>query len=563
MRKVLLLALVLTLATACTNAPPPQVVPPEQVPTTTKKPSNLKEITVGMDTAVGGLNPHRLADNSMGTRALASLVLPSVFRTGPDGVPRLDPAVATSAQVTGSGPFQVTYTLRREATWQDGAPIAAEDFVYLAKVLSAEPGVIDPAGYRLISGIDSRDGGKTVIVNFSQPYPGWRSLFTDLLPAHLLKDAPGGWSGSFNDTYPTSGGQFSLKNIDRERGEIVLERNDRYWDTSAGPDRILLRRSDPAGVVSALRNKDTQLAVLRSTPATAALLGPLADTVSTVTVPAPVTAQLLLRPASPQLTDVRVRNAIAALLDRNALINVGTEGNLANAVKADAQFLAPKQPGYGPTIPAGPPATPDPAHAAGLLTEAGYQQVAGVWTKAGKPLSLVIAAPAGQEQFKAIADNAQQQLSAAGVPAKVVTPNASELFGTQLVATGDSASDAAAVIDLAVVGAPVSADPATGLASWYGCRTPIGGGKKELGPPNLARFCDPALQGSFDAALTGAQPLSETLSATEAGLWGQWVVIPLFQLSDTLVVRPEMAGVEAGPLLSGPFAAAAGWLRKS
>ena len=59
-----------------------------------------------------------------------------------------------------------------------------------------QSGVVEPAGYRLISDIQPRDGGKGVAVTFSELYPGWQSLFSNLLPSHLLKDAPGGWQGA-------------------------------------------------------------------------------------------------------------------------------------------------------------------------------------------------------------------------------------------------------------------------------------------------------------------------------------------------------------------------------
>ena len=50
-------------------------------------------------TSAPGFNPHLLADHSPVTTALATLVLPSVFRPDADGIPQLDPTIATSAEV--------------------------------------------------------------------------------------------------------------------------------------------------------------------------------------------------------------------------------------------------------------------------------------------------------------------------------------------------------------------------------------------------------------------------------------------------------------------------------
>ena len=109
-------------------------------------------------------------------------MLPSVFRPDIDGDLQLDQTVATSAQVTAQNPFTVTYELNLEASWTSNAPIAAEDFVYLWERMRDEPGVVDAAGYRLITDVRSRAAGKAVDVVFSQPYPAWKTLFSEPAP---------------------------------------------------------------------------------------------------------------------------------------------------------------------------------------------------------------------------------------------------------------------------------------------------------------------------------------------------------------------------------------------
>jgi len=46
----------------------------------------------------------------------------------------------------------------------------------------------------LITGVQSVEGGKTAVVTFSQPYPRGAKLFNDILPAHIVKDVPGGFA---------------------------------------------------------------------------------------------------------------------------------------------------------------------------------------------------------------------------------------------------------------------------------------------------------------------------------------------------------------------------------
>lgn len=330
---VLLVAL-LSLVTACTNAPPPPLVEPTtSAPETTSSSGQPMptEVVVGLDHLEGGFNPHTLADLSPTSSALSSLMLPSVFRPAADGSLQLDTTLMESAEVVPeAGKFTVRYRIRKEAGWSDGAPIAAEDFVYLWEQLRSQPGVADPGGYQLIEDVASRQAGKTVEVTFAKPFPGWKTLFNNLLPAHLLRDAPRGWATALDEGYPASGGPFAIRQVDLDRGEIILERNERWWGTPAVSDRIVFRAADKQGQLAALRSGDTHLAVFGADTETMNALREMGDRVQLITVPRPATMQLLLRPSSRQLSDVRVRNAVAAALDRGALIDAGTGGGPAD-----------------------------------------------------------------------------------------------------------------------------------------------------------------------------------------------------------------------------------------
>ena len=186
------LLLALALLAACTGAPPPvvgQVPVPAPAPTPQLEPDPT-ELRVGVDDLGIGFNPHRVADDTPVARAMSALVLPSAFRPGPDGEPRLDTTVVTSARVVDTDPYTVSYEIAPAASWSDNAPVAAEDFVYLWQQMRSQPGVVGAAGYRAISDVRSRAGGKAVDVVFDRPFPAWQTLFDHLLPAHLLKDAP-------------------------------------------------------------------------------------------------------------------------------------------------------------------------------------------------------------------------------------------------------------------------------------------------------------------------------------------------------------------------------------
>lgn len=563
---LLLLAAVLT---ACTDTPPPPLVTSPVAQSTTSAVPSPSQIVVGMDDIVGGYNPHNLADQSAITTALSQMLLPSVFRQNDSGEYVLDSTLMRSAEVTSQEPFTVTYEIRQDASWSDGAPIAVEDFVYLWESMRDQPGVVEPAGYRLISNIQPSEGGKGVQVTFSQPYPGWRTLFDNLLPQHLLKDAPGGWQGALQGSFPAYGGPFSIKQLDTARGEIILERNERYWDKPAAVDQIILRRSDEAGLAAALRSGNDQF-VLSSTDATGLkLLQDLGSAVQLHTLAAPREVDVLLRPANGVLADDDVRAGIAALLDRSKLIDEGTAGGPSAGLRADAQVLAPSVQGYAATIPANASA-PDPAAAEALLKGAGYTKDAGTWRKDGKPLSLVVASPGQLEPYATVAKELVRQLVAAGVQVTTINPQPRDLFANLLaMPVGAKAGQAPADgsgsvgVDIAVVPTPVEGDPASVLASTFGCRPGQGTttATTTVVPANPAAVCDPEIQSAIDTALSGKKSLPEILSELEPKLWAQHTVIPLFQSADTLAMGPGISGATPGPPMVGPFGSAVDWTR--
>jgi ABC-type transport system substrate-binding protein len=566
-----MLVLVAALLGACSNTPPPPVVTTPVASSSAAPVATQSQIVVGVNDVIGGYNPHNLADASTITTALSQLLLPSVFRPKDDGTPQLDKNLMVSASVMSELPFTVAYEISPAASWSDGAPIAAEDFDYLYRAMRDEPGVAGPAGYRLISGIQSRDGGKRVEVSFSKPYPGWQTLFSDLLPSHLLKDAPGGWKGALATSFPAVAGPFSVKTLDIGRGEVILERNDRYWQKPAAVDRLILRRADQAGLAAALRSGNDQFTIATTDANGLQTFTDMGAAVQLHTVARPLVADVLLRPVSATLANDQVRAGVAAVIDRAKLIAAGTAGGAAANLKADSLVKPPSAPGYTPTIPStGPPAAPDLGKAASLFEAAGYVKETGTWRKAGKTLSLVIASPGKLEPYAPLAKELADQLIAAGIEVNVVYPQPRDLFSTLLAmpvvdglqqATPDAGGSVG--VDIAVVPQAVDGDPATILASTFGCRPGQSSADKakSVVPGNSAAFCDDSLQPTIDSALSDQTTAPGALSSLEAELWRRNVVIPLFQLADTLAIGSGISGVSPGPPMVGPFGSAVNWTR--
>ena len=591
----MLVALLAVLLSACVNEPVPQ--PPQPPPTPQPEPTRL---VVGVDELPAGFNPHLLAHLSPVTTALATLVLPSVFRPGPDGVQQLDPTIATSARVVATDPFTVSYELNLEAAWSDNAPIAAEDFVYLWERMREEPGVADGAGYRLITEVRSRAGGKAVDVVFAHAYPAWQELFSNLLPAHLLKDAPGSWVGATTGGLPASGGPFRIITVDRARGLVELARNDLYWDAPAVLDTLVLQQLGDVDTVAGLASGDVDIALPEADEGIRTALVGLQPPPHMQSAPQPLVVQLGMRSDGGPLADPRARQGLAALIDREAIrAEVSPD-----ALPADAFGLAPSEPGYQATAPQGAPARPDPVAAGQLLAQAGWSRdlTTGRWAVAGAPVQLVLGAAAERPGDLRVAQLVADQLDRAGIDVTVVAPPALALFSQEAVpatppsttpppTTGATATPTPAAAspaaptpvpgtpsapadpttsavasapgtvqpDLLVLPRTSGGDPGTELASDYGCPAPTS--LVPTPPRSPTGFCFAALQPALDD-LISPSPRADAMAEVERVLWQQLPALPLFQ-PVTLVVSTAAAdaatGVGPGPLRTGPITGAQGW----
>ena len=614
---MLILAPALVLG-GCTVSPPPAPQSTDTTETTAPPPPRAMQIIMAIDTIGPGFNAHLLSDQSPVNAAISSLVLPSSFRPVPDPASPtgsrwvLDPTLLVSADVTNDNPFTVTYKIRPEAQWTDNAPIAADDYWYLWRQMVSQPGVVDPAGYDLITGVQSIEGGKTAVVTFSQPYPAWREMFNDILPAHIVKDVPGGFAAGLVRALPVTGGQFRVDNIDPQREEILLARNDRYWAAPAHPDQLLFRRAGAtAALADSIRNGDTQVAQVHGGAAAFAQLSAIPD-VRTARIVTPRVMQLTLRAQQPKLADSQVREAILGLLDVDLLAAVGA-GSDNTVTLAQAQVRSPSDPGYVPTA---PPAMTKEA-ALELLANSGYQvspvetsmpptpgtpvpdNNRGRITKDGVPLALVLGVAANDPTSVAVANTAADQLRNVGIEASVLGLDPAVLYGDAVAQNR---------VDAIVGWHQAGGDLATALASRYGCRaleaTPVStttagatttstpsptpsaiqdpppltgtttatptttspapeSDELVQAPSNLTGICDRSIQPKIDGALRGTEDIGEVIDAVEPRLWNMSTVLPILQDTTIVAAGPRVQNVSlSGAVPVGIVGDAGKWAKE-
>ena len=607
-------ALLATTLTACVADPPPAVPgsetsAPPQAPAATGA-----TVQVAIDGLGPGVNPHLASNSSSASRALAAMTLPSVFREvkEPDGRVTLAQNTDLIPTIEHPAPLQIAYTIRQDAQWSDGAPIAAEDFVYLWQSMTTAPDTVGSAPYRQIESVASGAGGKRVIVTLKAPLPGWRTLFQNLLPSHLIKGSPGGFNGAMREKIPASGAGYLVKKVDVARDEVTLERNDRYWMKPARVDRIVLRKGGTdTQLANSVRTGDVQVVSMHGGPSLLAQLTSIYE-VRAVEQVDPRVLSLTLNTRSKFLADVEVRRALLDAVNVDLLTTVGSGGDAVRPARA--QVLAPSDPGYAPTMPARPAPAEAKARLEQALAGAGYTlqnapippsqsvpptppppttEQAGPSTSTdpsalpvppspspgenvqqyvrdGVPMFLRIGVPQGNVAAFAVASNATDQLRAMGVFASVVTLEPQVVAGTALL---DGAVDA-------VVGwSSTGPTPAERFAARVECPAPPSeGGQRptttsaaptpnlENDPAattvggNLSGLCDADLQG---LALDGLRGGPIDLAAIDARLWSRATMLPILQDVTLTAVGPAVQGVTLeGPPRDGVFTGVEGWARQ-
>ena len=186
------LAVVILLLPACSRnpsrpvapaAPSPAVSPsgtgtPSSTPSSTPSPdSATRPLVIALRQGLKVLNPYLEDESSASTNIVAKAVLPSLVVVSDDlslqdqledGPPRID----------APQPFTVTWHLKKEARWDDGSPITADDVkATLDYILDPDSPVSNRTGYELVTEFRVVDA-KTFTVVFREPYASYRLLWS-------------------------------------------------------------------------------------------------------------------------------------------------------------------------------------------------------------------------------------------------------------------------------------------------------------------------------------------------------------------------------------------------
>lgn len=298
------------------------------------------------------------------------LLFSFILRTDDNG--NMFPDLATAVPTLQNGGISrdgktIVIHLRHGVKWSDGAPLTAADwlFTYHA-VLNPANNTKTNYGWDTIASANAPDP-YTIVIHLKRPTVEALEILTmggdayPPLPAHLLAKLPNINKAPFNEM-PISSGPFILTRWDHGNS-LTFKANPLYFRGPPGLQEIIYKViPDPNTLIDQLRTHQIDLY-----PDVNDAVVPELASIPGIRVTHRLVAwwqHLSINMHQPQLSDVRVRTAIAEGVDWKRIVDTVYHGHGQLAVSDEFP-----QSWAAPTL---PPYRYDPADAARLLAQAGW-----------------------------------------------------------------------------------------------------------------------------------------------------------------------------------------------
>jgi peptide/nickel transport system substrate-binding protein len=439
------------------------LAPPASGATSKSSASSGGTATMGLDETLTGFNVNTSAASEFVLQEIMNMVWPEAFIVNNKLQPVLNNQLLQSAVQTSLSPQTIVYTLNPKAVWSDGTPITADDFIYNWQAQSGNPAYTDvggtpfddasTTGYSQITSVvgskpsggaacapgstaDNNVGlcpnGRTVTVTFKPTFTDWRSLFINIVPAHVARVV--GWNTGFSGpSQVVSGSWFKLQSYN-DNQSVVLVRNPRYWSTPAKLSKLVFQFfSDDGQLVPALQ--DHEINILNPTDVNLSIVQN-ANQVPNATKVAVAGLQfehLDFNQADPYLAKVQVRQAIAHGVNRQSII-ARTVGQIDKGITPlGSRMLVPTQAGYKATSYAYKPSL-----SVRLLRKLGFKKGSDGYfqpnygPQKGQDLTFTIQSTSGNSVRAQTEELFQAQMKKIGVKINIQNYDVNTLFGTNL-----------------------------------------------------------------------------------------------------------------------------------
>jgi len=521
-------------------------------------------MTYALDEDLAGFNINNLNDAEFVLQEVMNQVWPTTFVPTNTLSLQLNTDFVTSAKQTSASPQTVVYQINPKAVWSDGVPINADDFIYAYQSQSGDPQFKDvggkpyepasTAGYNQIKSVTGSNGGKTVTVVFSKPFGDWKSLFSDVMPAHIAKTA--GFNNgfqTFNAAVKVSGGPMEIQSY--AKGQSLIEvPNPKYWGTPPKLSKLVFRIfADENQIPPAMQNAEVDAAAPAQTSlsfkdAVSALPG-----VTTTILPGLQFQHIDFNQANPYLAKLGVRQAIAYGTNRAEIVQ-RIVGPITTSVKAlDNRIYMPNQPEHQNT--SATYGDYSVAQAKSSLQSAGMTMGSDGYfhpnsgPQAGKDLTFSISTTSGQPVRAQIEQLFQADMKAIGIKINIQNYSPDTLFGTVLP-KGEFD-----ITEFAWVATPFASSNQSIYCSYTN--------SNQCGQ-NYDHYANPQVDTLFNQALTTVDPTQATAlyNQIDAILWKDMVTLPLYQQPSLYTWYSKWANILPNPSSYGLTWNAQDWGQK-
>jgi peptide/nickel transport system substrate-binding protein len=343
---------------------------------------------------------------------------------------KLKPLLAESYEIS---PDQLTYTfhLRKNAKWQDGQPLTAEDVKFsYDKLQDPKVDAADKRTYfTTITNCEVLDPYTVRFTAKERYFKTLEALGTNLaiIPKHLLDKDDSDFNKSPFGRNPVGSGPYKF--VRWETGsQIVLERDDNYWgDKKAYPKRLVyLVIQEPYVAAQLIKKGDIDI-VDGMQPITyeRTLAGTRSmERLHEVVYPYPAYSYIGFNLRLPIFSDVRVRHAIDLLIPRDQIIEQIALNKYASKTSG---YDPPSSINYNHDV---PPTPYDPELAKKLLAEAGWKldPADGLLHKDGQKLSFTLLYPSGGVSAQKSAELILESLRSAGIDLQLMRMEFAQLI---------------------------------------------------------------------------------------------------------------------------------------
>ncbi len=512
------------------RTPGPDSSATDALPTTAWSRAPSESVTAGgrLRLAVSAwpanFNPAQADGEGASTAQVLAPTTGSPVRITTDGGWRVDTDYARSVDVVDKKPLTVRVRLNRDAVWQDGTPITAKDMTAFQRAMSGDVKGLEVAstdGFGDIDSVKRGDDRFEYTVTFDSPRSDWPLYVYPRLPA-TVSTRPKAFNRGFRTKAVPSNGPFVVASVDKKTGTITEERNPRWWGHRPRLEQVVWRIADPVVQVKAFAADELDaVSVDRTTYAEVEEPGTVQRAAGGMW------SHLTLNGGRGPLKDARVRRAVAAAIDRDALASAAGQAVGAPGRTAGSVVLMPGQRGYRDV--AGRELTSGRDEARTLLEDAGYPQTDGKAARDGKPLTLTLPVPSDTPASEARVTAIVGDLEAVGITVKTPTVDAARFFRDTVVPLD---------FDLVTFTWPAAPFPVEAAARRF---RPVDS------PENYTGVAAKKLNARWKAASATLDDdqRADLVHDLDARLMREAVVIPLSSIPDVVVVRSGLVNYGA------------------